>query len=100
MNKASPRTLSVAEVRKRLHALLSEVVHTGEPIFIRQDGHPVAVLISIEAYESFCRAPSLPVTEQVELARAAFGMWMDREDIDDEWLMRSRGRWRSEWGNV
>lgn len=34
---------------------------------------------------------------QVELARAAFGMWANRQDIDDEWLERGRQQWRSKW---
>jgi hypothetical protein len=33
----------------------------------------------------------------LELARKAFGMWAEREDIDDEWLARIRQPWNSAW---
>lgn len=97
MEKGLMRTLSATEVKNRFGAVLREVARTGGPILVERDGHPVAVILSARTYEETCRQPLPSAADQVELARAAFGMWGGREDIDDEWLERSRGRWRSEW---
>jgi prevent-host-death family protein len=90
-------TLSATEVKNRFGAVLREITRTGGPILVERDGRPVAVILSLCAYEETRRALLTPAAGQVELARAAFGMWAGREDIDDDWLQRGRERWRSEW---
>lgn len=89
------RTLSATEVKNRFGAVLGEVVRTGGPILIERDCRPVAVILSLRAYE-VCR-PARATADRLELARAAFGMWAGCQDIDDEWLERGRRLWRSEW---
>jgi len=93
------RTLSATEVKNRFGAVLREVTRTGGPILIERDGCPVAVILSLQAYEEACRMPLSPPADRIERARAAFGMWAGREDIGEEWLQRGR-RWRSEWSDV
>ena len=89
MMRDSPvRNLSATEAKNRFGALLREVARTGGPVFVERDGRAVAVILSVGAYEETCRAGSLPVTEQAELARTAFGMWAERKDLDDGWLAR------------
>ena len=97
MADRSMRTLSATEVKNRFGAVLREVARTGGPILVKRGGRPVAVILSIEAYQEVLRASRPPTTDQVNLARAAFGMWAGRQDIDDGWLTRSREHWRSDW---
>ena len=96
----SPRTLPATEVKNRFGAVLREVARTGGPVVIERDGQPVAVILSMRAYEDSCRGAQVLSSDQRELAQATFGMWAGREDIDDEWLARGRQRWRSEWQNA
>jgi prevent-host-death family protein len=92
------RTVSATEVKNRFGAVLRDVARAGGPILVERDGRPVAVILSIEAYEETCRVPPPPAPERLELARSAFGMWAGREDIDDRWLEAGR-RWHSEWAD-
>lgn len=97
MGNSLVRSLSATEAKNRFGSVLREVVRTGGPILVERDGHPVAVILSVRAYEETCRLPLLHGLNRTELARAAFGMWAEREDINDEWLERGRQRWRSVW---
>ena len=97
MGNSSIRTVSATEAKNRFGAVLREVCRTGGPILIERAGRPVAVMLSVRAYEAACRAPGLSAPDQMGRARAAFGMWAGREDIDSNWLERGRRRWRSEW---
>lgn len=100
MGNSLIRSLSATEVKNRFGAVLREVMRTGGPVLIKRDGHPVAVILSVRAYEEACRRPLMRPVNRTELARAAFGMWAGREDIDDEWLERGRQHWRSTWPNA
>jgi prevent-host-death family protein len=97
MGNSLIRTLSATEIKNNFGAVLREVNRTGGPIVVERAGRPVAVILSVRAYEEICRAPLLPVASRIALARAAFGMWAGREDIGDDWLIKSRQRWQSEW---
>jgi len=44
------QTLPLAEVRARLSALVDEVEHTAERITITRNGHPVAVVLSVDDF--------------------------------------------------
>lgn len=91
------RTLSATEVKNRFGAVLRELARTGGPILVERDGHAVAVIMSLHAYERACKGQALPAAHQIEHARAAFGMWAEREGITEDWLLSGRSRWRSEW---
>ena len=97
MGNSLIRTLSATEVKNKFGAVLREVNRTGVPIVVERAGRPVAVILSVRAYEEICRVPLSPPADRMALARAAFGMWASREDIGDDWLVRSRQRWQSEW---
>jgi prevent-host-death family protein len=90
------RTLPATEVKNRFGRVLRDVSKSGGPILIERDGKPVAVIMGIEQYEAISKRP-LPDTDKKNLAREAFGMWANREDLDDEWLKAGRDRWYSTW---
>jgi prevent-host-death family protein len=90
MENKPVRTLSATEARHRFGAVLREVARTGGPILVERNGEAVAVILSVSAYEEECRRPLALTVDRLDLARAAFGMWAKREDIDDEWLACGR----------
>lgn len=89
------QTIPATEAKNRFGGVLRQLAQTGEPILIQRDGKPVAVLIDVEDYETLSGKSVSPST--IELARSAFGMWRDRDDIDDDWLEEGRKNWRSAW---
>lgn len=91
------RTLSATEAKNRFGAILREIARTGGPILVERDGQAVAVILSIHTYEEACHPAHSPMARQQGLLQSAFGMWAERDDIDDDWLERDRERWRSEW---
>jgi prevent-host-death family protein len=87
--------LPATEVKNRFGQVLREVARTGGPIIVERDGRPVAVILSIEAFDRL--RPRAETSDRRALAQAAFGMWSERTDINDEWLELGRSRWQSEW---
>jgi prevent-host-death family protein len=87
---------TATDAKNRFGKVLREVAQYGEPILVKRDGKPVAVIMSIEAYESIRQKP---VETAVQLD-AVFGMWANRRDLDDEWLANGRSRWESDWSNA
>lgn len=94
----SIRTLPATEVKNRFGRVLREVSKSGSPILIERDGKPVAIIMGIQHYEQMSKRP-LPDADKKALAREAFGMWANRDDVGDEWLRASRERWYSGWHN-
>jgi len=94
------RTLSATEAKNRFGAVLREVARTGGPVLVERGGKPIAVILSIQTYEETQRVPPSSAGNLVELARASFGMWAGRQDIDPTWLERNREHWQSEWTDV
>ncbi len=90
-------TVSSTEMKNHLGAVLRQVTRTGGPLLIARAGKPVAVVLSVAAYEAKWHPRPARVRIRRELARAAFGMWDGRSDIDDKWVENGRRRWRSEW---
>jgi prevent-host-death family protein len=89
------KSYSATEVKNRFGKVLREAAQFGEPIVVERDGKPVAVIMSIEAYER--TRQKMP--EAVESMDDVFGMWANREDIDEDWLENGRSRWQSDWSN-
>jgi prevent-host-death family protein len=83
---------SATEAKNRFGKVLREAAQYGEPIVVERDGKPVAVIMSIEAYERTRQKPPEPAKLE-----DVFGMWADRDDVDDDWLVNGRSRWESEW---
>ncbi|MBE2221608.1 MAG: type II toxin-antitoxin system Phd/YefM family antitoxin [Anaerolineae bacterium] len=86
---------SATEVKNRFGKVLREAAQYGEPIIVERDGKPVAVIMSIEAYERTQTKTLQPAPQLDEL----FGMWADRADMDEDWLANGRSRWQSDWSN-
>ena len=92
-------TISATEVKNRFGAVLRTIKRGGEPLLIERSGQTVAVIMSIETYErAFARRLPL-ANDDLALIESAFGMWQNREDIDDTWLSAGRQQWQSEWRN-
>lgn len=87
------KSYSATEVKNRFGKVLREAARYGEPIVVNRDGKPVAVIMSIEAYERSQKKPA----ESAAQLDAVFGMWAGRADIDDDWLANGRSRWESDW---
>lgn len=86
---------SATEAKNRFGKVLKEAARYGEPIIVERDGKPVAVIMSIEAYEK--NQANLP--QPIKQLDEVFGMWADRDDLDEDWLINGRSQWKSEWAN-
>ncbi|MCA9901332.1 MAG: type II toxin-antitoxin system Phd/YefM family antitoxin [Ardenticatenaceae bacterium] len=91
-----PKTVSATDAKNRFGGVLREVNQTDEPIVVERDGKPVAVILSMEAYERLL-PKERPLTLKESQAPYAFGLWANRDDIDEEWLANGRSRWESSW---
>ncbi len=89
--------LPATEVKNRFGRVLREVAKSGGPIYIERDGKSVAVILSVREYERTRRVKASP--QKAELTRSVFGMWSNRNDINDDWLKEGRSRWESDWKN-
>jgi hypothetical protein len=52
--------------------------------------------MSIQEYEQWQRQQNPSVKQRI-LLQEAFGMWAEREDMNDEWLVNGRLQWESRW---
>ncbi len=89
------RQIGTTELRQRLTDVIQAVKEEKVAYVVETFGRPQVIIVEVEAYR---RLQSLKPQRaaMVGLARSAFGMWAGREDIDDEWLGRSR-QWYSTW---
>lgn len=94
MNSAIPAT----EVKNRFGRVLRQVTQSDDPIIIERDGKPVAVLVSIAAWQALQPSSNL-VIDDAALLDSAFGLWANRPDIDEDWLAEGRTNWESNWQN-
>jgi prevent-host-death family protein len=99
MPSVSPQshTVSATEAKNRFGTMLQRVARDDAPLIVERGGKPVAVLMSIAAYEATRRAAATPSRSRRELAQEAIGMWANRDDIEDDWLQQSREQWSSRW---
>ncbi|WP_374688846.1 type II toxin-antitoxin system Phd/YefM family antitoxin [Promineifilum sp.] len=90
------RQIGTTELRQRLTDVLQAIKEEKVAYVVETFGRPQAVLIDLEEYRRLENQESgrTPLSEG---AQAAFGMWRDREDIDDDWLNRGREQWDSAW---
>lgn len=90
------RQIGTTELRQRLTDVIQAIKEEKVAYVVETFGRPQVVIVSVEEYRRLetLRAERAPMDEA---ARSAFGMWRDREDIDDDWLRRSRERWDSAW---
>ena len=98
MSTKDKRVLPATEVKNRFGRVLNEIARTGGPIIVERGGKAVAVIIGMEAFERLRPRPAR-ARDRSALALEAFGMWANREDIDETWAERGRARWKSDWSN-
>jgi len=91
------RSLPATEVKNRFGRVLREVSRSGGPLLIERDGRPVAVLLSVGAFERLERRRRRLSGEEAALLKDTFGMWSRRRDLDEDWLATGRSRWASQW---
>ena len=83
------KTVSATDAKNRFGGVLREVNQTDEPIVVEKDGKPVAVILSMDAYKRLL-PKERPLTLKESQAPYAFGLWANRDDIDEEWLANGR----------
>ena len=89
------QSVAATEAKNKFGRVLRQLTQTDQPLLIRRDGQPVAVMLSIAHYEKLSGESADQSTQQ--LARSSFGMWRDRDDLDDAWLEAGRNQWHSTW---
>ena len=89
------RRVTATEAKNRFGQIIRLARRTGQPVFVESRGEPVVVIVSVETFERYRKAGSIPG----ERACQAFGMWAGRADLDETWLTQGRERWRSRWAD-
>jgi prevent-host-death family protein len=86
--------VGITELQQRLSDVIRAVEKKKAIYIVERYGQPQVAIINVDDYRWLRGQPqAMPPLD--ELARAAFGMWHDRDDVDDEWLMRTRQHWHS-----
>ena len=93
-----PKTVSATDAKNRFGGMLREVNQTDEPIVVERDGKPVAVILTMDAYERLL-PKERPLTRKESQTSYAFGLWANRDDINEAWLADGRSRWESQWSD-
>lgn len=71
------RTIPLSEAKARLSSIINDVLETHEIFTISKDGVPVAVLMSIEEYESLLE--TVEILSEPELMQALQESSRDKE---------------------
>lgn len=90
------RQIGATELRQRLTDVIQSVKEEKVAYVVETFGRPQVVVIALDEYRRLQTAQP-DGAESLKLAQEAFGMWRDRDDIDDEWLARIREPWYSTW---
>ena len=90
------RQIGTTELRQRLTDVIQAVKEEKVAYVVETFGRPQVVIVDVSAYR-YLQNKGPTRIEKLELAQAAFGMWAEREELDDEWLSRSRRQWYSTW---
>ncbi len=90
------RAIGATELRQKLTDVIQAIKEEKVIYVVETFGRPQVVVMDLHEYRRLQAAQSPPQAAQ-ELARAAFGMWREREDIDERWLDQVREPWQSAW---
>ena len=73
------KTVKSSYARRRFHALLAEMEHTGESFTITYRGRPVAVLMPVPQHRSFGQLPGMHVPGDFDapLPETEIDAWQD-----------------------
>ena len=88
--------IGATELRQKLTDVIQAVKEESVVYIVETFGRPQVVVIDLDEYRRL-QTDKPDRTETLKLAQEAFGMWRDRDDIDDEWLERIREPWYSTW---
>jgi prevent-host-death family protein len=89
--------IGATELRQKLTDIIQAVREENATYVVETFGRPQVAIIGLDEYRRLQDFRRMALDDQIETAKAAFGMWVDRDDIDDEWLKRNRRRWYSAW---
>lgn len=87
------RQIGTTELRQRLTDVIQAVKEEKVAYVVETFGRPQVVIVGVDAY----RRLQNNNPQRVAVAKTAFGMWANRDDIDDAWLSRNRQQWYSTW---
>ena len=90
------RQIGSTELRQRLTDVIQAVKEKKVAYVVETFGRPQVIIVDVDEYRRLQnRRPESGAID--DLAQSAFGMWREREEIDDEWLSRNREQWYSAW---
>ena len=90
------RPIGATELRQKLTDVIQAVKEENVVYLVETFGRPQVVVMGLDEYRRLQNAQP-DRAETLTLARTAFGMWRDRDDIDDERLARVLEPWYSTW---
>ena len=90
------RAIGATELRQKLTDVIQAIKEQKVTYVVETFGRPQVVVMDLLEYRRL-QAAQAPPQAATELARAAFGMWREREDIDEAWLDQVREPWQSAW---
>lgn len=90
------RRIGTTELRQRLTDVIQAVKEEKVVYVVETFGRPQIVVVDVDEYRQLQNRRPQPETID-QLAQSAFGMWREREEIDNEWLSRNREQWYSAW---
>ena len=90
------RAIGATELRQKLTDVIQTIKEQKVAYVVETFGRPQVIVMDLCEYRRL-QAAQPPPPEAQELARAAFGMWREREDIDEGWLDQVREPWHSTW---
>lgn len=90
------RPIGATELRQKLTDVIQSVREQNAAYIVETFGRPQVVIIGLDEYRRLQSFRRTTLGEKTELARSAFGMWAERDDIDEDWPERQR-RWVSAW---
>ena len=79
-------TITATHFREYLFEYLNRIAQ-GETVIIRHNEEDVARISPVKQIEN-------KVDDSIE---SLFGLWRDRDDIDDAWVMDGRSQWANAW---
>ncbi len=90
------RQIGTTELRQRLTDVIQAVKEEKVAYVVETFGRPQVVIVDLDEYRRLLGGHTRQEL-MTHLAQTAFGMWREREEIDDEWLERNRKQWYSQW---
>jgi prevent-host-death family protein len=91
------RQIGATELRQKLTDVIQAVREEKATYVVETFGRPQVAIVDLDEYRRLLDIRRVTLQSMAKTAKSAFGMWSGRDEIDDEWLERSRRRWYSDW---